>query len=605
MENNLLNLLKTCKIFSSLDDVECQKLLLKFDKVVLKKNEILFNQGDTSDYLYLLITGSLSAILVAAHNNKKVVGSIGPGETVGELGALANEPRSLTIKAVTDSVLLRLSSAVFREICNEHPAIILETINPLISRARNLIQILSEEEVKKHIVVVPAHQDVFLKLFSEKLSESLPNSADVTFLSEFSPKFYEQQTTLAELHELIETAEKANSTIIYLPASLETPLAKIAFEKADRIYIVAHSDSKPRINPAVFEKIHAQKSNLKLKHELILLHEKDTRLPTNSLDWLELSNFEMYHHIRITHEKDFQRLLRFMCGTAIGLVLGGGGIRGLAHIGVINAVIESGIPIDIIGGTSVGAIMAGYYALYGTFQNSAADFRDIIDATRKIVSFSNLTWPAISLFSSKHYTLIQKKVFGKTRIEDLWLPYFCMSSNLTNGVETVHRTGHLWKNIRASTSIPGLLPPVVINGALHLDGGLLNNLPVDIMRKFVGKKGKVIAVQLRQESKNRHPHEYRFPPILTFWQALLADMGLAYKGYKFPPAIDTFLKSLLAGSWVKEKENSLAADLLIQPPHLDQFRMLNIHREQEPLLVDIGYKAAIKAIKTKFDLDNH
>ena len=148
--------------------------------------------------------------------------------------------------------------------------------------------------------------------------------------------------------------------------------------------------------------------------------------------------------------------------------------------------------------------------------------------------------------------------------------------------------------MRSSTAVPAVFPPVVIKGELHLDGGILNNLPVDIMKKVVENKGFIIAVELTHYHKD--VTKYNFPPVLPFWQTIFSKLGLAYKGYKFPSFTETFLKSLLAGSSAKQEENSLAADLLISPD-LSQYRLLNITKQQENILIRKGYRSAFKAIK--------
>ncbi len=274
--------------------------------------------------------------------------------------------------------------------------------------------------------------------------------------------------------------------------------------------------------------------------------------------------------------------------------MSGGGQRVWAHIGALRAIIEAGIPIDAAGGTSGGAIMAAYYALHETPEDINSQLRALSDVTRKAVSWTNLTWPAISLFNSKNYTLLQKTMFHELKIENLLIPFFCVSCNLTHNTEAIHRSGYIWEKLRASTAIPGIFPPVIFNNELHFDGGLLNYLPVDVMRKIVGSKGKVIAIELNTERSEEDT--YNFPPILSLAETLLSKLGLGRKKYKFPPLFDTFLKSLLVGSSVKMKQNSLAADLLINP-EVTRYGMLNVTRSQEDELVEVGYQAAVAAIQ--------
>jgi NTE family protein len=158
----------------------------------------------------------------------------------------------------------------------------------------------------------------------------------------------------------------------------------------------------------------------------------------------------------------------------------------------------------------------------------------------------------------------------------------------------MHKTGSLWKKIRGSTAVPGVYPPLVINGHLHLDGGIVNNLPTDLMRKLSSSIGTIIAVELIHNIiEEKH---YKFPPILTLSTVVLSKLHLAYKDYKYPHFVDMFLRSLLVGSTVKQTENARSADVLISPD-LSGYNLLNVNKKQADELIDLGYKAALKSVK--------
>jgi len=269
-------------------------------------------------------------------------------------------------------------------------------------------------------------------------------------------------------------------------------------------------------------------------------------------------------------------------------------LRCWAQLGAVMAIRGANIPIDAIGGVSAGSIVAGYYAMHETLKDPEFHLRQLSEVTRQSISIKNITWPAASLFNAKGYTQQLKKIFKNARVENLWLPFFSVSTNLSNNKLEISRSGRLWKLIRSSTSVPLVYPPVVIKGKMHLDGGLLNNLPVDVMRKLLSNEGKIIAVELTH--RNEDTKEYFFPPVLTFWSTLLSKFKITNKDYKFPQFIDTFLKSLLAGSAAKQEENSRMADVLITPD-LSKFSLLNISHEDENRLIKIGYKTTMDKIK--------
>ena len=184
------------------------------------------------------------------------------------------------------------------------------------------------------------------------------------------------------------------------------------------------------------------------------------------------------------HKDDFLRLARLLSGQAIGLVLGGGGARGISHLGIIQAIEEQGIPIDIVGGTSIGSFIGGLYArdynvvsIYGRIKQFSArlssKWRMVLD----------LTWPVTSYTTGHEFNRGIWKTFGETKIEDFWLPFYCNSTNITDSVEEIHTHGYAWRYIRASMSLAGLLPPLEDDGSMLLDGGYVDNLPVSEMKK--------------------------------------------------------------------------------------------------------------------------
>ncbi|KAJ3048257.1 phosphatidylcholine and lysophosphatidylcholine phospholipase, partial [Rhizoclosmatium hyalinum] len=188
---------------------------------------------------------------------------------------------------------------------------------------------------------------------------------------------------------------------------------------------------------------------------------------------------------------DFARIARRLLNKSIGLALGGGGARGIAHVAIIRALEEAGVPIDMIGGTSIGSFVAGLYArendhvsIYGRAKQLSmqmcSKWRQLLD----------LTYPLTSLFTGHELNRAIFKSFHETQIEDCWLPYFAVSVNITDSRVEIHRSGYMWRYVRASMSLAGYFPPLCDNGKMLVDGGYLNLVPVDI----VIAKGADVAI---------------------------------------------------------------------------------------------------------------
>lgn len=182
---------------------------------------------------------------------------------------------------------------------------------------------------------------------------------------------------------------------------------------------------------------------------------------------------------------DFHRLARRLCGKSVGLVLGGGGARGIAHIGIIRALQEAGIPIDMVGGTSIGAFIGALYARH-------ADFVPIVNAAKKFAGrmasmwrFAlDLTYPSASYTTGHEFNRGIFKAFGNTQIEDFWLDYYCNTTNISKSRAEFHTSGYAWRYVRASMSLAGLLPPLCDEGSMLLDGGYVDNLTVSHMKSL-------------------------------------------------------------------------------------------------------------------------
>jgi NTE family protein len=596
MDDELTKSIKSCKIFASIDphsDV-FQALVAQFKILNLKSGDIVFTQGDPSHSLFILVSGKLVAIIATVDAKPKIVGHISPIEAVGEMGALSGDPRSLTVKAVEDSQLLALPSETFKKLCHQYPSIMYETLHPVVGRSQRLMQLLSSGEKRKHIALIPANADVHLGKFEEKLIETVARFKKIALLSETTIRSDADDDT-RNFEEMISRIEADNVITIYLLKSHETPLAKACWDRIGKLFVIADGNVKPHLDTFALDKLHNTRHLIEVRRELILLYKKGV-VPNNTHEWLHKADFFLHHHVRMDYTPDYQRLLRFIRGKPFGIVLSGGGAKGWAHIGALRALLESHIPIDAIGGVSAGAVIGALYALNYNYEETYQHFERLLGSAHNVFSWKNFTWPAISLFNCEAFTIELEKVFGNKKIENIWLPYFCVTCNLGAYREATHKSGLLWEKCRGSVAVPGLVPPMVINGELHIDGGVVNNLPVNTMREMLGSESKIIAIELMSELVDHN--RYNFPPTLTFKEALLAKMRLGYRDYKFPPFLETFIRSLLVGSSARQKENSAAADLLITPD-TRSYSMLRLnHREHQNNLIDLGYQTAFEKLST-------
>lgn len=279
--------------------------------------------------------------------------------------------------------------------------------------------------------------------------------------------------------------------------------------------------------------------------------------------------------------------------------MGGGGAKGWFHVGLIKALTEMNIEIDAIGGVSAGAIVGACYLIDPEFNLVVDKLKRITSAFYRITKFKNLTWPLVSLFKSSDAIASLQEIFHEIKIEDLWRPFFCVTANLSMCCESVHYHGELPSLIMASNSIPGVLPPLIINGQLHYDGGLINNLPIDIMRNRIGNQNRIIASSLSTNSID--DTVYHFPQETNLIRFLMARFGRGKKSY--PIIWDNFIKAILMGSSLKEQQNCQYADFVINPD-LSHFSIYYLNKNQEQELLQLGYEEGIKLINSNVRIYN-
>jgi len=269
-----------------------------------------------------------------------------------------------------------------------------------------------------------------------------------------------------------------------------------------------------------------------------------------------------------------------LSGHAVTLVLGGGGARGFAHIGVIRAIREAGIPIDAVGGTSIGAIIGALVALRWDDEHILQSCKRAFIDDRPLDDF---TFPLFAVLRGEKLGRTLRHYMGDVDIVDLWLPYFCISTNLSQGRMEAHHSGTLWRAVKASATLPGILPPVIKQGELHVDGGVLDNLPVGVMKRFIG--GNTIAVGASVAQEFTVPVD-SFPTTLQYVRSRLTGEA---KHVNLPTLGELLIQTTTLDSSRSAGELQEGIDLYLKPP-IQAFDLLDWKAIYK--LVDIGYDYA-------------
>jgi NTE family protein len=531
-DNQWLALISKVAPFSYLAEEEILEIVDCFTWFTALGGKTLIRQDDPSDELFIVVSGALG-VYVRVADGERFVGRIGPGEVVGEMGLISGEPRSATVRCLRDAECLAIAKREWDAFAARHPGALLAITKTLISRLRAAQSEQGPKRFDRSLAIIPHDPGIDGATFARKLATLLGAEYPVACVT--------KEIAAGRSLEWFREMEAGHSVVVYLAEASATPWTQLCLRQADSLLLLARGSQK--VSP--FEALRFDSTPTAIRPmDLALLWEPGAAIK-GTAGWLRLHEFKMHHHIR--SDTDIERLARLMLGRAIGLVLAGGGARGVAHYGVIWALRDHGVPVDIVGGTSIGSIVAGMIASEWPREKMLYCYQDTFAGRSPI---SDFTIPTVALLSGRSINQWLEKWFGGIEIEDLPLSFFCLSTNLTSGGPAVHDSGKLATWIRASISIPGVFPPLIDQGSIYVDGGVINNMPVDVMRQI--GRGPVIAVDIHSDTpftasnvtKPRRFGIFKTPPGPTIfqllWRVATINAAASYGAARFQP--DVLLK---------------------------------------------------------------
>lgn len=550
----------------------------------LAGGDTLFQQGDTGDSLYMIVSGRLR-VTRKLHDHATNVADLGAGETIGENAILGTEQRLATAVAIRDTQLAVLSKEGFHRILGKHALV----AAPLFTR--RFLELATKPSLQrasartKSVAVVALTPGLDLHAFTLSLAAALEREQRVLHLTSrrvdelLGP---DRAQTLdwdprhTNLLVWLNTKEYEYDCLLYETDLTPSPWSERCLRQADRVLLVA--DVSHLADAAPFTPNEYQSVNLALLHP-------EGKEPSNTAEWLRKYPIANHHHLHPACEADFDRLARFLTGRAIGVVLGGGFARGLAHVGVLRALRELDIPIDAIGGTSLGSLIALEYAF-------GFSYDQMIDITCRggMQSLRDWTLPVVALFTGKKVRqVISSRTNGKN-IEDLWLPCFTVATNLTHASIAVITEGPADEAILASSRVPGMFPPIVRRDDLLVDGALMSNVPADVMKPFCG--GTVISVDVsskvdfsafRSESRE-----------VSGWRLLFDRLRASAAAEPPLTIVSVLMRAMeLETDVYRERMRSLS-DVYLTPP-VQQYRFNDFKRGRQ--IAETAYQYALGELR--------
>lgn len=570
--------LQHAPLFADLDTKSLMAVEHQLTLLVLPGGAPLFRQGEAADAVYLVASGCLG---VFRHEDTEgeepiLIAEITPGNIVGEMSLLSESERTRSVAALRDSEVWRLARADFDALTAIHHEV-LPTLMRYVA-ARNAVPTGKRRRQPRTFAILPSGPDVPAARFAVLLASALGRIGNQVQLL--------GAESLGQEPEWFARCEMESSFVLYRADPTLTPWTELCLRQADCLVVVRSADSDlPTKLPFEIEMARAG-AVFHRRRELVLLHEGHEPSPGSTAPLLAGGLYGQHHHVRLDLHGDIDRLGRLLTGHAVGLVMAGGGARAFTHIGVVKAMRASGVPIDLIGGTSMGAIVAAGVAARWADEELITRFRRSFVDTNPL---SDYTIPAISLFAGRRVAALLRTAFDEMDIEDLALPFFCVTANLTTSSADIHTVGRLWRWLRASVSIPGVLPPFNQAGEVHVDGGVIDNFPVRAMRRM--GRGVTIGVDIDTGGALAAGADAVEP--WSAWQFFRRLLWKRDETLPIPSIVRILLRSALVASTERAQEDRAIADLLIVPPmnHIDLLDWTSFDAA-----VEVGYRTTMECL---------
>jgi NTE family protein len=475
-------LVEEAPVFACLTPEARAFIVERLEPMTLAGGDVLIHQDDAADALFIVAMGRFRVSMTRDDGSRVVLAERGRGEVVGEMALISHEPRSATVTAIRDSAVLRMPAEAFVELVQRHPEALRELTTRVVQRLVESVQRSMPDSAVVTVAVVPLDPEPDVVALSERLHEAFDRLTGASSRATRSAAEKDlgdlDRVDADRLAAWFAVHEAGFDVVVHAADPEPNAWTDACVRQADLILLVASAARHAAVRP-IEDVIAARRHQMPCRTELVLVHPPGTPDPRRTRDWLRARTVDRHHHVAVGRDDDVDRVARLLLGRGIGVVFSGGGARGFAAVGVLRALEELRVPIDAVGGASVGAIIA-----VGAARGQSADHLARLHRSAVVgTSPFDITYPAISLAAGRRITRHLRRSTDGLDLEDTWRNVFCVSTNLTRGAVEVHRSGPCWYAARASSSIPGVLPPMrSAAGDLLVDGGLLDNLPVATMR---------------------------------------------------------------------------------------------------------------------------
>ncbi|WP_020589051.1 patatin-like phospholipase family protein [Desulfobacter curvatus] len=584
MENykdQVVGLLKAGVEFQQLSDTILNELVGRLQIKDVAAGTHVIVEGEHERSMFVLVSGRLRVTRQGKDGNLMLYNEILPGEIVGELGVILDQPRTADIIALRSSVIGILSQEDFEQLLQNFPVDINRVFSQAIYNHLRHSRRIKRRKRAQAFIVIPLSNEVDAGMVAYNLTRAFSVQGKALHVA--------LEGGSVEQNCNIDLMEAENEFLIYQAKASDPGLASAVVEYADQILFVAQSGAAKKLSRVEAELAAEPGVKLMRKH-LIVLHPERTSCCEDKLAWQGPRDVERVYPASLDDLPDYCRIARFLVGKAVGVVLGGGGARGFAHLGALKAFEEKGIPVDLLGGNSMGALIGASYVfgipiekIHTTIRNSAK-------------GLIRPDLPVVSIFSSKNFEKVLRAVFGDTQVQCLWTIYFSAACNLSRADTAVMDSGPLWQAVLASNSPAGLFPPVIRNGEMMVDGAILENVPVQAMRGRLGtalerRRGNGTIIALDVDVKEDLTVDPKIKSLKN-WHVIRSRFDK--KASPIPGLKRILSYANQMGGLVQRRRIMSLADHYLELP-VSHFPMTAYSRAEE--IIEIGYEHTLGKIQ--------
>lgn len=562
--------LAASSVFNELTLAQQARALALMRRRAVGRGEVLVGAGEVADGLFVVANGTF-----AAADERGGTERFGAGDIVGVAAFFSGTPHEATVTALRDAEVLELDRTGYARLAEVEPGIGNAFLGLLARRlnaaARRPLR-PRRQGVDGAIAVVAAGREAVPPAFFAALRGALERTGAIVIDEDGARRLLGDVALDSTAAAVSLNRIEGERQVVLIAEGGSDAWAARCVRQADSVVMVTRGDAPgPELSPIerLACELHPAKSR-----RLVRLHRRRVGVVAGTAAWLGRIEVGLHHHVALEDDADVERLARFLSGRAVGMVAGGGGGLGPAHVGIWKAFTEAGASFDAYMGTSVGAAMLAGFAFLGDDETLADGTHDIFVKSR---SFKRPTLPRYALLDHKVFDRALERAYGSsTRVEDCWKPFFAIATNLSTQQPEVIRSGLLWQAVRASSAIPCVLPPFITeDGTMLVDGGVMDNAPLGPMQQI--KSGPNLVVHFGRGGEQQLQVAYEEVPGRG--RLLVSLLNPRGRLPRMPRIMGMLFRTMLA-----HQRYELPAgeqDLVLVPPPLRGASMMSFDRHRE------------------------